>query len=211
MGSFPVFNNVPFLGNITTNSSGNLVTLPDLNSEYGNPDVPTSSLYGGGSGSTGYGSTNPSSIAGSIPTFSTTVTASADPTDYTSSLGDPLSSLNLPSGLPSIPSLQAGIAGGNAVTDWLNGLLGAGSSQQPYSALGSALGNTAPVPAGGGCGLNNLTACFGGTSATLGGFTWGRIGAFALALILIAGGLYLFGNQTTQGVISTGFRKAVAV
>lgn len=145
------------------------------------------------------------------PTFSTTVYGSSpddSESSLISSLPDPLLSLASQSSLPSAQSLQEGIAGGNAVTDWLNGFLGAGSSQQPPSLLGSALGNTGPVPSIGSSISSGLSSFAGSTFA---GFSWGRIGSFLLALILIAAGLYLFGSQSAQGVITRTVRRGLEI
>lgn len=118
--------------------------------------------------------------------------------DLNSALPDPL--LNLASsnlnGLPSPVSLQQGISQGNTLTDWINGMTGGGPSQQPASITQSVLGNAANAAAGtSACSLTNLSACISGfTNSTFAGISWGRIGAFLLALILIAAGLYLFGR-----------------
>jgi hypothetical protein len=216
MGSFPIFN-VPFVGNVTTNSSGSLLVLPDLNSMYGNPDVPSSPLYGGGSGSTGYGSTAPTSdsstslfpssslisssapgeaglfdlesggATGSMPTFSTTVTASPLPSGATPTSGTSLSSC-------AWDDLLCQFQNSGLATQQNTSNQGGNAPSSVQSAINSPLVS------------NPLSSIQGWLNSEFAGFTWGRIGAFALALILIAAGLYLFGSQS--GAVRQAARTA---
>jgi hypothetical protein len=50
-----------------------------------------------------------------------------------------------------------------------------------------------------------------GGSGTLFGLSIGRVAAFILGLIFIAGGIYLFGRQPISEVVSTTTKAAVAV
>jgi hypothetical protein len=173
------------------------VQYPDLNSIYGNPDVPSSPLYAGGSGGQSILALPSTENSSSIPTFSTTVYAQS-PTS-SDGLPDPLLSLNLPNILPSAETIQEQMASGQS-TD--NGPLGTGvgtAAQQNAPGVNAAALNT---PVSGPAWLTSL----------LGGFSWGRVGAFVLALILIAAGLYLFGSQsqTVRSAVRTGGRLALA-
>jgi hypothetical protein len=170
-----------------------------LNQTYGNPDVPTSPLYGGGSSGQGIAVINNEGI----PTFSTTVTANADTDNGASLLG------GLPDPLLSLPTQTVSTGGQPTATGcawydlscvYQNSGLAAQQDTSNVSAGAPASMTTNPAS-------SYLSGLFGNTFA---GFSWGRIGAFMLGLILIGGGLYLFGSGDANKIVGTAVRAATA-
>lgn len=177
-----------------------------LNNTYGNPDVPTSSLYGGGSG--GQSVLVEGNSDTSMPTFSTTVTAVADNDSGSSLLGglpdDPL--LTLPTQTVSTGGqpTATGCAWYDLSCVYQNSGLAAQQDTSNVSAGAPASMTSIPVMS------NPLSGIQTWLNSEFAGFTWGRIGSFALGLILIMGGLYLFGSQssTIRGAVRTAGRLA---
>lgn len=140
---------------------------------------------------------DPSSGLSSLPTFSVTSTASAGDDDtgsnLLSSLPDPLLGLTQ-------ASLPSGATSGSTGCAWYDfscevNASGLGAQQDTSNITAGAPG-TLSTP------VTQLPSVSSFLGSTLAGFSWGRIGSFLLALILIAAGLYLFGSQskTIQGV-----------
>lgn len=99
----------------------------------------------------------------------------------------PPSVLDAPISAPQNPNNLLG-----NVFNALNNIIAPGSS--PSSSI------TSPSNSGGGL--------FGNTFS---GLSWGRVGAFILGLILIAGGIFLFGKQPASEAVSDFVRSGTAV
>lgn len=191
MGSAP-FPTVSLL-----NNPNNVNLLPDLNALY--PSGPTGSLPSPVSSGSFF---NPENVTSSINFPSVT---QSDTPDYSSGLPDSI--LNIPGLQTSIPNTVAGAANSINPCSWYDlvcQFTPAGQVASPTT--------TANVTSGlGGIGSSissGLSSAFGSTFA---GFSWGRIGAFMLALIMIAAGLYLFGSQSVSQSVGRVVKRGVAI
>jgi hypothetical protein len=173
------------------------VQYPDLNKLYGNPDLPSSPLYGGGAG-------GQSTLVFPSVTQPASTDLSSLPTGFPS----------IPNGLPSIPSLTAGIngvdplealAGGSTTNSGGQGITNPSLTQSVNPSLSGLTNAISSIPSSISSGL---TGALGNQFA---GFSWGRIGAFALALIMIAAGLFLFGSQSSAAKSAVKTIKGVAL
>ena len=168
-----------------SNVSNQLGSLPNLNTIYSAPQgstVPTLWTAGDLSAVGGLGEA-PTNSGGLL-------------TQDTSELGD------LAATLGSGPAAVANGIPTFSVTGYSTPLSSNPVTSSPTSGLGSILGQAGsflggPITA---AGSGNL---FGGN--LLGGISYGRIGAFLLGLILIAGGIYLF--KPAQTIINTTLKS----
>jgi hypothetical protein len=178
--------------------TNNPVVYPDLNSLYGNPDIPSSPLYGGGSSG--------QSVLSQFPSVSPSASSYAVPLPVTSGMGSStdaafLNSLTQAS-LPTSATTSATSATANPCPwyDLVCQFTPAGQTAVPTT-LGS-LGSS----------ISGAASSIGGMAIPgLSGFTWGRVGTFLLALILIAAGLYLFGSQSAQGAVTRTVKRGLAI
>jgi len=206
------------------NNPNNVNLLPDLNSLY--PSGPTGPLPAPVSSGSYF---NPENVTSSIDFPST-----PSNTDYSSGLPDPL--LNLSGNLAAInesilgPSVGAQLPSGTVLPgqtvqqsspslfDKIFGTNNSSSNPCPWYDLVcqfTPAGST-PTPTTSGNILGNIgnsissgfTSAFGSTFA---GFSWGRIGAFLLALILIAAGLYLFGSQQAASTVTRIVKRGTSI
>jgi hypothetical protein len=96
----------------------------------------------------------------------------------------------------STPTQPSNVLGGGLTT--LGGLAsgnpGAVASGVASASLGAATGNILPS-----------------SNTGIGSITFGRVGAFLLGLIFIAGGIYLFGKPTINNAVRTATRTATVV
>lgn len=129
----------------------------------------------------------------------------------------PIPGFNAPANFPT--NLDAAIPGGPSLGDPLTGIsnqlnsFNLGTLQQ---ATGSSAGPTAttstPSTASSiaGAALNAIT---GGSSSSGGllGLSLGRVGAFLLGLVFIAGGIYLFGRPSITQAAGRAIRTAAVV
>lgn len=144
--------------------------------------------------------------SGTLPTPIPPIPGFNAPSNFPSSninLGDPIAGISnqLDTFDQGTIAQAAGTGGGNS-----NSVL-----QGVFSTLNNLTGST-PVPgqptSGIGAGLGGASSSTSSTSSLL-GLSLGRVGAFLMGLILIAGGIYLFGRPQINAAIGQASRAAI--